>query len=267
MSVVLVTGCSSGFGRAAALAFAQAGHTVVATMRNPAKAAGLDGQAPGLEVAQLDVTDPASRARAVDQAIERHGRIEVLVNNAGVSVLGPAEEIPEEVARDLFETNFWGPYALIREVLPGMIEAGTGRIVNVTSIGALLSSGFYSVYCATKHALDALSLGLDIELQQFGIRCVTVVPGGFNTAIAANRVDTDRPDTRYRRAAPAIRAFEERIAPRTDLSPVTAAILEAATADQPRARYLVGEGTTDLLIPVVAEGERIHELLMARDKV
>jgi NAD(P)-dependent dehydrogenase (short-subunit alcohol dehydrogenase family) len=148
-----------------------------------------------------------------------------------------------------------------------MIDAGTGRIVNVTSIGALQTPGFYSVYCATKHALDALSLGLDIELQQFGIRCVTVVPGGFNTAINANRVDTARPDSRYRRAEPAIRAFEERIAPRTDLTPVTAAILEAATADPPRARYLVGEGTTKLLIPVVAEGEHIHDVLMERDKV
>jgi NAD(P)-dependent dehydrogenase (short-subunit alcohol dehydrogenase family) len=267
MAVVLVTGCSSGFGRAAAIGFAEAGHTVVATMRNLAKAAGLAEAAPNLDVAQLDVTDRASRARAVQEAVERYGRIDVLVNNAGVSVLGPAEEIPEEVARDLFETNFWGPYALIREVLPGMIDAGTGRIVNVTSIGALLTPGFYSVYCATKHALDALTLGLDIELQQFGIRCVTVVPGGFNTAIAANRVDTDRPDSRYRRATPAIREWEERIAPRTDLSPVTAAILEAATAEKPHARYLVGEGTTDLLIPVVAEGERIHDLLMARDAV
>jgi NAD(P)-dependent dehydrogenase (short-subunit alcohol dehydrogenase family) len=267
MSVVLITGCSSGFGRAAAVGLALAGHTVVATMRNPERAGGLDGEAPNLEVAQLDVTDPASRTRAVQEAVERHGCIDVLVNNAGVSVLGPAEEIPDGVARDLFETNFWGPYALIREVLPGMVEAGTGRIVNVTSIGALLTPGFYSVYCATKHALDALTLGLDIELQQFGIRCVTVVPGGFNTAIAANRVDTDRPDSRYRRALPAIRAWEDRIAPRTDLSPVTAAILEAATAEPPRIRYLVGEGTTELLVPVVAEGERIHAALRARDEV
>ena len=267
MSVVLVTGCSSGFGRAAAIGFARAGHTVVATMRNLAKAAGLDGEAPNLEVAQLDVTDPLSRSRAVQEAMEQHGQIDVLVNNAGVSVLGPAEEIPDDVARDLFETNFWGPYALIREVLPGMTEAGTGRIVNVTSIGALLTPGFYSVYCATKHALDALTLGLDIELQQFGIRCVTVVPGGYNTAIATNRVDTDRPDSRYRRSRPAIQAWEERIAPRDDVAPVTAAILEAATAEAPRVRYLVGEGTTEMLVPVVAEGERIHAALRARDKV
>jgi NAD(P)-dependent dehydrogenase (short-subunit alcohol dehydrogenase family) len=267
MAVVLVTGCSSGFGRAAALAFAAAGHDVVATMRDPSAAGDLEAAAPGLGVVRLDVTDPASRRAALDTAIARHGRLDVLVNNAGISALGPAEELPEDVARAMFETNFWGPYALVREALPVLREGGRGRIVNVTSIGALLSSGFYSVYCATKHALDALSLGLDIELQQFGIRCVTVVPGGFNTSIAANRIPAAAPGSRYPRSEQAIREYEERLAARNDLTPVVDAILAAATDPSPRARYLVGEGTTRLVDRLVEEGERVHEALRARDAV
>jgi NAD(P)-dependent dehydrogenase (short-subunit alcohol dehydrogenase family) len=270
MPVVVITGCSSGFGRAAALGFAAAGHTVVATMRDPARASGLQEEATGpgeLAVEQLDVTNAASRQAAVEHVLERFGRIDVLVNNAGISALGPAEEMPEPVVRSLFETNFFGPFALIRDVLPSMIERASGRIVNVTSIGALLSSGFYSVYCASKHALDALSMGLDIELQAWGIRVVSVVPGGFNTSITANRLAAELPDSRYQRARAAIEEHEQRLASRNDLSSVTATIIEAATAQDPSARYLVGEGTTQLLVPVVAEGERIHEALRARDAV
>jgi len=265
MAVVVITGCSTGFGRAAALAFAEAGHTVVATMRDLAKADGLGQVSPLLTVCQLDVVDADSRRAAVLTTLERHGRIDVLVNNAGISSLGPAEEMPDTIVRAMFETNFFGPFALIKDVLPSMVHNDTGRIVNVTSIGALLSSGFYSVYCSTKHALDALTMGIDIELQQFGIRAVSVVPGGFNTSIVANRIAADRPETLYPRAKLAIEAYEERVGTRNDLTPVTEAIIEASTAAEPAARYLVGEGTTELLVGVVAEGERIHQVLRDRD--
>jgi len=265
MAVVVITGCSTGFGRAAALGFAESGHTVVATMRDLAKADGLGEVSPLLTLCQLDVVDAGSRRAAVETVLGSHGRIDVLVNNAGISSLGPATEMPDSIVRSMFETNFFGPFALTKEVLPSMVDNGTGRIVNVTSIGALLSSGFYSVYCATKHALDALSMGMDIELQQFGIRVVSVVPGGFNTSIVANRIAAERPDTLYPRARLAIEAYEERMTTRNDLTPVTSAIIEAATAPEPSARYLVGEGTTELLVGVVAEGERIHQVLRDRD--
>ncbi len=266
MSVVLITGCSSGFGRAAAVGFAAAAHQVVATMRNPAKADGLD-EIPGVAVEQLDVVDAQSRAGAIERTLDRFGSIDILVNNAGISSLGPAEEMPDELVRAQFETNFFGPFALMKEVLPSMIDNMTGRIVNVTSIGALLSSGFYSTYCATKHALDAVSLGMDIELQPFGIRVVTVVPGGFNTSIVANRIAVDRPDTRYPRAQAAIDAYEARMVGKEDLTPVTQAILAAATDPDPHARYLIGSGTAEMLAPIVAEGEKVHATLRARDAV
>src|SRR3954471_12054947 len=127
MSVVLITGCSSGFGRAAALAFAARGDDVVATMRNPAKADGL-GDVDRVTVDRLDIVDADSRAAAVARTLDRFGRVDVLVNNAGVSALGPAEEIPEHVMRAQFETNFFGPFALMRELFPSMRANDTGRI-------------------------------------------------------------------------------------------------------------------------------------------
>ena len=264
MAVVLITGCSSGFGRAAAIGMAEAGHDVVATMRDPGRAGDLADR-PGVVIDRLDVIDRPSRAGAVARTLDRFGRIDVLVNNAGIAVHGPAEEIPEDLVRRQFETNFFGPFALTKEVLPRMIEAGAGRIVNVTSIGGVLSSGFLSTYCASKHALDAVSLGMDIELQPFGIRVVTVVPGGFNTSIAANRPDYDTAASRYPRAREALAAHDERLTAKSDLTPVTDAILAASFDETPKARYLVGGGTAELLHPLVGEGEKIHDLMRARD--
>jgi len=273
MAVVLITGCSSGFGRAAALGFAEHGHHVVATMRNPARATSPEGSAAGLGevdgivIDQLDVVDPESRAGAIARTLDRFGRIDVLVNNAGVSALGPSEEIPEATMREQFEINFFGPFALIREVLPSMRANQTGRIVNVTSIGAIMTSGFYSDYCATKHALDAISLGMDIELQQFGIRVATVVPGGFTTSMVANLIETERDDSIYPRFRKTLEEYKERMSGKEDLSPVTQAIVAAATDPEPRARYLVGSGTAEMLRPLVDEGEKVHAFLRARDSV
>ena len=272
MAIVLITGCSSGFGRAAAVAFAGRGDQVVATMRNPARSTAPGGsstlldQVDGVVVDELDVIDAESRAGAVARALDRFGRIDVLVNNAGVSALGATEEMPDHVFRHQFETNFFGPFALMKEVLPSMRANGSGRIVNITSIGGVVSSGFYTAYCATKHALDAISLGMDIELQPFGIRVVTVAPGGFNTSIVANRVVAAEPtDSLYPRARTAIEAYEDRMVGKDDLTPVTDAIIAAAFDPEPKARYLVGSGTAELLIPIVAEGEQVHATLRARD--
>ena len=275
MAVVLITGCSSGFGRAAAIGFAERGDQVVATMRNPDRSLAPGATAEGLDrvanvvVDRLDIADDASRRDAVARTLDRFGRIDVLVNNAGVSALGATEEIPDEIFRDQFETNFFGPWQLIKLVLPSMRANAAGRIVNVTSIGAQMTSGFYGAYCATKHALDGLSAGLDIELQQWGIRCVTVVPGGFNTSMATNRVRAAvRPESEYVRAAVALAAYDERMErASTDLTPVTEAIIAAATDAEPRLRYLVGTGSADLLTALVDERERVHALMRARDAV
>jgi len=273
MPVVLITGCSSGFGLATALGFAGRGDQVIATMRNPEQATAPGGRAAalvgvdGITVEQLDVADPDSRADALARTLDRFGRVDVLVNNAGVSALGPSEEIPDDVMREQFEINFFGPYFMMRDLLPSMRANNTGRIVNVTSIGALTGTGFYSHYCATKHALDAISRGMDIELQQFGIRVTTVVPGGFSTSMATNLIRTEQADTLYPRFAATLQSYFERLEGKTDLSPVVEAIIAAAYDPEPRARYLVGTGTAEMLRDTVEEGERIHAYLRARDAV
>ncbi len=197
MALVLITGCSSGFGLEAALSFARRGDAVVATMRNTQKSTDLDARATaeglGIAVRELDVTDDDSVAGAVRAITDEHGAVEVLVNNAGVGFGGPVETMPIDAARTLFETNFWGPLRLMRAVLPGMRERRAGVIVNVSSLAGLLPGAPYTgLYASSKHALITLSESLSIELMPFGIRVHCVEPGFFATEIAHNgdAVDT-----------------------------------------------------------------------------
>jgi NAD(P)-dependent dehydrogenase (short-subunit alcohol dehydrogenase family) len=202
MGVVLITGCSSGFGLETALAFARRGDNVVASMRNPGKAATLldraDRAGVEVEVTALDVTDDTSVQRAVDGVVDRHGSIDVLVNNAGVAFYGPFETLELERARAIMETNVWGAVRTARAVLPHMRSRGSGTVVNVSSIGGRFPGLPYtSFYGASKHALGALSESMAWELGPFGIRVVCVEPGLFTTDISANgewrKVDTTSP--------------------------------------------------------------------------
>jgi NAD(P)-dependent dehydrogenase (short-subunit alcohol dehydrogenase family) len=196
MSVVLITGCSSGFGLDAAIAFAQRGDTVVATMRNLAKAERLQKKAAeaGVEVEleQLDVTDDASVTAACAAVLERHGRVDVVVNNAGVGGGGPTETQDFDMARGLFETNFWGPQRVIRATLPAMREQRSGVIINVGSLAGRVPGIMYtSMYGASKHALGTLSEALASEVEPFGVRVVNIEPGFFATDISANNISAD----------------------------------------------------------------------------
>jgi NAD(P)-dependent dehydrogenase (short-subunit alcohol dehydrogenase family) len=194
MSVVLITGCSTGIGLRTAIAFASSGDTVVATMRNTGKADGLRKAAADagveVDVVALDVTDDASARAAVDEVMAKHGRIDVLINNAGVGLSGPVEDFPEDQARVAMETNFWGPVRMARLVLPGMRAQGSGVIVNISSItGRLPAFPCYAFYAAGKHAVGALSESLAAEVAPFGIRVVCVEPGYYDTALS-DTVDT-----------------------------------------------------------------------------
>jgi NAD(P)-dependent dehydrogenase (short-subunit alcohol dehydrogenase family) len=196
MSVALITGCSTGIGLETALAFARRGDTTIATMRNVAKADALKKRAAdeGLEVdvEPLDVTDDRSVATAVAAIRDRHGPIDVLVNNAGLGYGGPVETMPIDGARALMETNFWGALRMIRAVLPDMRERRSGVIVNVTSLaGRIPGSTYNGLYAASKHALGTLSESLAGELSPFDVRVVCVEPGFFVTEIAANSDSVD----------------------------------------------------------------------------
>ncbi|WP_058043083.1 SDR family oxidoreductase [Streptomyces roseifaciens] len=199
MAAVLITGCSSGIGLETALAFARKGDRVHASMRNPAKADGLRerARAEGLdiEVLTLDVTDDASVTAAVRTVEERHGAIDVLVNNAGVDYTSAVEAASFEQARAVMETNYWGALRTIRAVLPAMRARGNGVIVNVSSLAARIWAVPYGgFYTSSKVALGAASEALSAEVQPFGIRVVCVEPGAFASQIhenAAKRVSSE----------------------------------------------------------------------------
>jgi NAD(P)-dependent dehydrogenase (short-subunit alcohol dehydrogenase family) len=182
-SVILITGCSSGIGRAAALHLAALGHTVIATARRVDDLADL--AAAGCRTLPLDVTDEGSMRAAVDAVEASDGRIDVLVNNAGYSQSGAVESVPLARTRSQFETNVFGPLRLTQLVLPGMRRRGTGRIVNVSSMGGRLVFPGGGVYHASKYAVEALSDALRYELRPFGIAVVIIEPGLIKTNFAA----------------------------------------------------------------------------------
>ncbi|TCO32454.1 short-subunit dehydrogenase [Kribbella steppae] len=185
MSTWLITGCSTGLGRALAEAVLAAGHNAVVTARDPGTVADLADKYPSTTlVQQLDVTDREQVREVVGQAETRFGAVDVLVNNAGYGYRAAVEEGDEADVEQLFATNVFGPVAMIKAVLPGMRQRRTGAIVNVSSIGARIcppGSGYYS---ATKAALEGLSGSLQKELEPLGITVTIVEPGGFRTDFA-----------------------------------------------------------------------------------
>lgn len=171
MHTVLITGCSSGFGLATARLFLERGWNVIATMRTPR--ADLLPPSERLRVLALDVADAAS----IDAALAAAGPIDALVNNAGIGVLYPFEGVPMATARQVFDTNTFGTFALTQAVLPAMRERGAGVIVNVTSTVTLQPLPLLAVYTASKAAVDAFTASLALELAPLGVRARLVLPG------------------------------------------------------------------------------------------
>ncbi|MEE8422847.1 MAG: SDR family oxidoreductase [Dehalococcoidia bacterium] len=261
MSVVVVTGCSSGFGLAIASGFAERGDHVVATMRNLDKAGQLrdvltEAGVTDPDIRQLDVTDPGSRSTLVSRVEADLSRIDVLINNAGLAQWGPAEEMEPEFHRALFETNYWGAYEMMRLVLPGMRALRGGRIVNMSSIAGVVTGAQFGGYAASKHALDGLSASMDLELAPFGIRVTLIMPGAYSTSIGENTpleaLDRSAYGTDLRQPFDDLNANA-----RLDLSPVVEATIEAATTRRPRARYVVP--AHDYLDTLVSRMEERHQ--------
>jgi NAD(P)-dependent dehydrogenase (short-subunit alcohol dehydrogenase family) len=250
MAVVLITGCSSGFGLLSALEFARKGDTVYATMRDIAKAGPLeearDKEKLALHIVPLDVTDEASVTKAVRQVVSEAGRIDVLVNNAGIGAQGPIEETDDAEAKEIFDTNFFGALRTIRAVLPQMREQKSGTIVNVSSLAGVVCPPFDGIYSASKHALEAASEALHYEAHPFGVRIAVVEPGGFETNIG----NTRRIPRRYTEGSPYAglhQRFEQSLTrlptgnQRADPQVVADAIYNAVYDKEPKLRYLVGQ--------------------------
>lgn len=224
---VLITGCSSGFGLDAARLFLDRGWRVVATMRTPDLQ--LLPPSDRLRVLPLDLNDAASIQRCVAEA----GPIDALVNNAGIGLLAPLEGVSMALAREVFETNVLGTFAMIQAVLPGMRERGQGVIVNVTSSVTLKPLPLLSVYTGSKAAVNAFTESLALELAPFGIRAHVVLPGRApSTRFGANARPRLEKSTH-----PAYADFTQRVfaamsasaGPVTEASDVSAAIWRAVT--------------------------------------
>ena len=182
--VWLITGASSGFGRAIAEAAVRAGDVAVATARHVTSLDDLAAAHPGqVDALPLDVTDPAAIDATVANVISRHGRIDVLVNNAGRTHVGAAEETTDAELRDLFEVHVFGPAALTRAVLPHMRSRRSGAIVQISSMGGQMSFAGFAAYSATKFALEGMSEALADEVRPLGITVLIVEPGAFRTGL------------------------------------------------------------------------------------
>ena len=234
--VVLITGTSSGIGAACAARLAADGHRVFGTARGVAPA----GPA-GIEWLALDVCDDAAVASGVARVIEAAGRIDVLVNNAGIGIAGAVEDTtPEDLVRQL-DTNLLGPLRMVRAVVPHMRERGSGRIVQISSLAGRIGVPFQGAYSASKFALEGLSESLALELRPLGIDVVLVQPGDVRSGFGAARAwtETARANPLYReRAARAVGAMEQ--AERTGPPPERVARLVAriVAARRPRLRYV-----------------------------
>ena len=181
---VLITGCSSGIGRATALEAASRGHRAFATARDPAGVADLAGMS-GMGALRLDVTDPVSIREAAAAVQSRTGRIDALVNNAGFAQYGAVEDVTAQEWRRQFDVNLFGAIEVTRAFLPAMRNARRGTIVNVSSVAGKIAIPFSAPYCASKHALEALSDALRVEVAPFGIRVVVVEAGPVSTQFTA----------------------------------------------------------------------------------
>jgi NAD(P)-dependent dehydrogenase (short-subunit alcohol dehydrogenase family) len=180
--VVVVTGVSSGIGRAAAMKFAKQGCQVFGTVRNTAKAQAI----PGVALIAMDIRDEASVQHGIQTIIAQAKRIDVLVNNAGVTLLGATEETSITEAQTLFDTNLFGLLRTTQAVLPYMRKQRSGRIINVSSVLGFLPAPYMALYSASKHAVEGLSETLDHEVRQFGIRVTLVEPSFTKTNLDVN---------------------------------------------------------------------------------
>jgi NAD(P)-dependent dehydrogenase (short-subunit alcohol dehydrogenase family) len=235
--VVLVTGVSSGIGRAVADAFAAKGFEVFGTSRHPRTTQPVAG----VELVQLDVTDDASVAAAVSTVVQRAGRIDIVVNNAGAGVFGAAEETSIAQAQQLFDTNFFGLVRLTREVLPYLRAQRSGRIINIGSVLGFLPSPYGSLYAASKHAVEGYSESVDHETRDFGVRVSVVEPGYTNTSFEANATDADSPLDSYEAVREHVKqVIAKAVRAGDDPAVVAQTVLKAATSRTPKLRYPAG---------------------------
>ncbi len=245
---ILVTGAGSGFGKMAAVELASRGHAVIATTETAEQADALQAEQPALTTMKLDVTSPED----VDRVAELEA--DVLINNAGMGVMGPMATVPMEKVRAVFEVNVFGMIAMSQAVIPGMKERGWGRIINVSSVAGILASPLTSPYSMTKHAVEAFTKSLRAELAPHGVDVTKVNPGPYNTGFNDRMVDgiteyIDAGDT----SAHETNAFVREVVLTDQLDPADVAntLADLAEADETPAETLLPEGIGEILQAVI----------------
>jgi NAD(P)-dependent dehydrogenase (short-subunit alcohol dehydrogenase family) len=262
--LALVTGASTGIGRACAIHLAALGFRVLAGVRDPADAPD------GLEPVQLDVTSEADVAAAAERV---GAELHVLVNNAGIAISGPVEVVPVEEWRRQIEVNLLGQVAVTRALLPAVLRA-RGRVVNMSSIGGRVASPLFGPYSASKFALEAVSDALRREVGPHGVRVVSIEPGGIATPIWGKGMDdarrvmsgmSDDASRRYAKLIPAVTRVVERL-DREGLPPeaVAEVVGRAVTARRPRARYVVGRDAKVQAVAARLLPDRVFDAVVAR---
>ncbi len=245
MSVILVTGSSTGIGQETALHMARKGHQVFAGLRSPATATELKdriaAEALAVEIVQLDITDGDSVDRAVRTVMDSTGRIDALVNNAGIGGGRAVEETPLEEVRTVFETNYFGTVRMLLAITPIMREQRSGRIVNMSSLAGRMVFGCHGHYSAAKWALEGLSEALAFEMAEFDVRVALIEPGSVPTP-AWEKGTPPPPDSHYMRSLQRLGQWATHTMknPAATLD-VAKAVAHAIESDTPHFRYPVGQ--------------------------
>lgn len=238
-----ITGTSAGIGQAAAAALTRAGYRVIGTSRRAEPGEIRDG----IRTIRCDVTDDASVAAAVAEALEEFGRIDLLVNNAGIGISGVAEDSTIAQVKALYETNVFGVVRVTGAVLPIMRRQGSGRILNVGSVLGLIPGPFNAHYSGTKHAIEGYSESLDHEVRGFGIRVAVIEPGLTNTSFEGSTIPADAPLPDYAAIRDSYAATVAGAIASADTAEVVAqTIVEAATASAPKLRYPSGKSARQI---------------------
>jgi NAD(P)-dependent dehydrogenase (short-subunit alcohol dehydrogenase family) len=248
--VVLITGASSGIGKACAEHLAARGFRVFGAQRH---AISDETQAGAVEHLIMDVDDDDSVNRAIQIVLEKAGRLDAVVNNAGFALMGSVEDTSIEEAKAQMETNFFGVLRVCRAVLPIMREQGRGHIINISSLAGVLGLPFSGLYSASKFALEGMTESLRLETRRFGVRVVLIEPGDFRTQLPAKRRIASASETNdaYREAFTRIKAAQDKDESKAPTpEPVARLVERILRSDAPSARYSIGMLGQRIVVPL-----------------
>jgi NAD(P)-dependent dehydrogenase (short-subunit alcohol dehydrogenase family) len=257
--IILITGGSSGIGKSIGNYLTEKGYKVYGTSRNPERY-----KSSRFPIIALDVTNESTIASAIAEVIAIEGQLDVLVNNAGVGITGPIEEIPQQEIKSHFDTNFFGPILVMNAVLPQMRKQQSGLIINITSIAGYMGLPYRGIYSASKSALGILSEAFRMELKPFNINLTTIAPGDFATNIASGRFHAPvKPNSPYEKYDAILKAIDTDVDHGGDPIAVAKMVYKVIETKRPKVHYKVGAFMQKFSIVLKAIlPDRVYERLL-----